>query len=64
MSLMQEYVAAFNRCYPHKMVELKPTKIRGEVRFRVVIDQDAGDLTLSENDLRDAVRMFNRGHIK
>lgn len=59
--MIQEYIEAFGRHYPQKRCEIKPKRIRGELRYRVFIDGDAGDITLSEADMREATRMFNRG---
>lgn len=60
--LEAEYIAAFQRCYPHKSIILIPRKVGpGEWRTRVVIDREAGDLMLTDDDLRDATKMFNRG---
>lgn len=59
--MIAEYVEGFNRHYPQKTCKLKPKRVRGEVRFQVIIDGDAGDITLSETDVREATRAFNRG---
>ncbi len=59
--MIQEYKEAFLRCYPHKTVEVKPRKVRGELRFSVVINGDRGDLLLTEEQVGEATRAFNRG---
>lgn len=59
--MIAEYIAAFHRCYPHKACEVRPVRKRGEVRFRVLIDNDGGEFTYSDEDLREATRMFLRG---
>jgi hypothetical protein len=62
--VIPEYIEAFNRCYPQKKCEIKPKRVRGQVEFRVIIDGDDGGVTLSNDDLREATRMFNRGYSK
>lgn len=59
--MIGEYVAAFNRCYPQKKIEVKGFRKRGELRFKVLIDGDAGSDTYTEDQLRSATRDFNRG---
>lgn len=60
--LEAEYIAAFGRCYPHKTIELKAKKMGpGDWRTRVIIDGDPGDVILTDDDMREAIRMFNRG---
>lgn len=62
MTLTAEYKQAFNRCYPQKRVSIKIRGGRnGETQFTVIIDDDAGAKTLTEDDMRFAIRMFNRG---
>ncbi len=61
MSVIQAYIQAFGRCYPHHSLKVKPKKMRGELKFAVVINEDRGDLLLSEEDLRSSTRDFNRG---
>lgn len=59
--MIAEYKEAFGRCYPHHHIEVKPKKVRDEVRFRVIINGEAGDLLLSADDLKGATRLFNQG---
>lgn len=60
--MIAEYKAAFNRCYPDKTVDLKPKKMRnGEIRFRVIVDKDPGDMLLTQDDLKYATQLFERG---
>lgn len=59
--MIDDYKAAFNRCYPHHHVAVKPKKVRGEIRYRVIINGEAGDLLLSADDMKGATRLFNRG---
>jgi hypothetical protein len=62
--MIAEYIAAFNRCYPHKTVEIKPIqgkKPNDPLKYSVIIDQQRGDILLSEDDLRYATRLFNAG---
>jgi hypothetical protein len=54
-------LAAFKANYPMHDVKIKPRKVRGEIRYAVAINGDSGDLLLSEQDIRSATRMFNRG---
>lgn len=61
MDLISRYLEAFAKHYPAKNVKVKPKRLRGDLKFQVVIDGDAGDMLLSEDDIRAAVRMFNRG---
>ena len=61
MNFIDAYKQAFTRCYPEKNLEIKPRRVRQEMRYQVVINQDKGDLLLSESDMRSATRDFNRG---
>jgi hypothetical protein len=61
--MIEEYLAAFAKHYPHHSVKVKP--VRGkrhgdETRFAVYINGERGDITLSQDDIRSAIRMFNR----
>jgi hypothetical protein len=63
--MIAEYIEGFQRCYPGKQVELKPKKTReGDIRFRVLINREPGDILLSEGDVKSATRLFNRGRTK
>ena len=59
--MIAEYKEAFVRCYPHHHVEVKPKKVRDEIRYRVIVNGEAGDLLLSSDDLKHATKLFNRG---
>jgi hypothetical protein len=62
LSVAAQYITSFSRCYPHKTITLKSKKVGpGEWKMRVVIDGDAGDILLTEDDMMDAIRLFNRG---
>jgi hypothetical protein len=63
MSYINEYKQAFNTCYPQKKVDVKIFRQRGEniIRHRIIIDGDAGDISLTEAEMRSATRDFNRG---
>ncbi len=43
MSVIQAYIQAFGRCYPHHSLKVKPKKMRGELKFAVVINEDRGN---------------------
>lgn len=62
MTLDQEYVAAFTTAYPQKKVEvLRKFNRQGQLRgFQVSIDGDKGDMLLSVDDMRFAIRNFRR----
>lgn len=61
--MIAEYVEAFNRCYPHHHVKVKPVRKHRdpEVQYRVFINGDGGEHTLTADDIKSATRMFNRG---
>lgn len=61
-AFVASYIEAFNKHYPAKHIEVKPRKadLLGQQRFAVLIDGDAGDITLTESDMRSATRMFQR----
>lgn len=61
--MIREYKEAFQRCYPDKSVEVRPKKVKGEIRFRVVVDKDPGDLLLTKDDIMYATKQFNRGKV-
>lgn len=60
MNIIQAYKEQFLKHYPAKNVRVLPRKTREGIRFAVEIDGDKGDILLSENDMRDAIRMFTR----
>jgi hypothetical protein len=60
-NIIAQYLEAFGQHYPAMQVQVKPKRVRGDLKFAVLINGDAGDLLLSEDDLRSAIRMFNRG---
>jgi hypothetical protein len=61
--MIAEYIEAFQRCYPGRSVELKPKRDNRtrEIRWRVIIDKDGGDRLLSDDEVKQATRDFNRG---
>ena len=59
--MIADYIEAFQSIYPGHTVEVKPKKVRGEIRFQVIVDGDRGDITLSESDVKEATRAFKRG---
>lgn len=63
-TIMEQYVEAFQRCYPQHQVQLKFKRVSpGEYRWRVIINGDPGpgEALYTEDDLRFAIRGFNRG---
>ena len=57
-----KYVEAFGRAYPQKKCEVKFSHKRmGEEHFKVFVDGDAGDITLTNSDLREATAQFLKG---
>lgn len=58
--LATEYTQSFNRCYPEKTVYVRSTKKNGEWLHKVLINGDAGERHLKDDDLRFAIRGFNR----
>lgn len=64
MSFIAEYIEQFNRHYPAKNVEVRSKIVRGELRFRVLINGSDDGMLLSEEDMRGAIRMFKRGGAK
>lgn len=60
--LQTEYVEAFTKCYPQKRCEVKNAynKQGMHIGYRVGINGDFGDRILSEQDMREAIRVFNR----
>lgn len=59
--MVSEYIEAFHTCYPHKSIEVKPKKVKGEIMFRVIIDKEPGDILLTPDDMKFATRLFKRG---
>ncbi len=62
MDLDQQYMAAFSATYPQKTVAVRRrfNKQGQFVGFQVAIDGDWGDMILTTNDMREAIRNFNR----
>jgi hypothetical protein len=60
MDMIQAYIEGFKKHYPSHNVEVKSKRQRGEWRFAVIINGDKGDVLLSEADMREATRMFNK----
>jgi hypothetical protein len=61
MTFIDAYKEAFSRNYPHHTCKVTPRRVRGELRYAIIINGDKGDLLLSEEDVRSATRDFNRG---
>jgi hypothetical protein len=59
MNFIEAYIQGFKKHYPEKEVLVKSKRHNGNWCYRVVINGDAGDLLLTEQDMRDATRMFN-----
>ena len=55
MSFINAYLAAFQSAYPQKKVDVRTV---GNNQYKVVINGDAGDLVMSEFDMRLATRAF------
>jgi hypothetical protein len=52
---------AFSKHYPNKLVSIRGKRQQNGGRmYAVLIDGDSGGMLLSENDLREATRMFNK----
>lgn len=61
--IAESYVEAFQRCYPQKNVQVVPRHVSAwEIRYRVYVDGEPGDSLLTEDDLRFATALFNRGY--
>lgn len=59
--MLEEYLELFSKHYPAYNVEMKSRLDRdGNLRFRVFINGDDGGMSLSEDDVRFAIRMFKR----
>ena len=62
MSVIANYIAAFNTAYPQKKCEVEfAKKYQGEDHFHVVIDGERGPRTLTTQDMREATRGFLAG---
>jgi hypothetical protein len=62
VSLISEYKQAFSRCYPHLHVAVRLKRVGpGDFKHRVIIQGDPGDILLTDEDLRSAIRLFMRG---
>lgn len=61
-TMIHAYIEGFKRHYPHHEVKVKPVRDKRypEPRYRVFINGEGGDITLSADDMRFATRMFNR----
>lgn len=61
MNFIQAYIEGFTKHYPEKSVEVRGKRqADGSRKYMVVINGDTGGITLSESDMREATRMFNR----
>lgn len=58
--MIQQYVAAFKKCYPQAQVKVSPFMDRKEriMKFWVYINGDKGSYPLSEDQLASATRML------
>jgi hypothetical protein len=62
MSIIGQYIAAFNTAYPQKQVEVKfASKRSGEAQFHVIVDSERGGDPLTEADMAMAIRGFLAG---
>lgn len=66
--MIDSYINAFQRCYPHHHVQVKPVnkKIDGKptILFRVIVNNDPGDRLFEGRELVDATKLFNRGRVQ
>lgn len=61
LTFIQAYIEGFAKHYPDKNVEVKAKRQPdGSRKYAVVIGGDTGGILLSENDMRDATRLFNK----
>jgi hypothetical protein len=61
MTSVEAYLQAFSKHYPAKTVSIRGKRQQNGGRmYAVLIDGDSGGMLLSENDLREATRMFNK----
>ena len=62
MSFLEQYKSAFKRCYPQKTIDHSHAKRRhGEVdKWWIVVDGDRGERPLTEAELRQATRDFQK----
>lgn len=60
--MIQQYIDSFTKCYPQKKCEVHRAynKQGVAIGYRVAINGDRGDLVLSETDMREAIKAFNR----
>lgn len=60
MNIIQQYTAAFERCYPQAAMTIKGRMHPSAgLQFVVSIDGSAGD-PMSENDIRGAIARFHQ----
>lgn len=66
--MIAAYINAFQRCYPHHHVQVKPVnkKINGQPKllFRVIVNNDPGGRLFEGRELVDATKLFNRGRVQ
>ena len=61
MNFIEAYIAGFSKHYPEKEIKIRGKRqADGSRKYMVVINGDTGGLLMSENDIREATRMFNR----
>lgn len=60
-NVLQQYIEEFQKHYPKHQVLLATVRRKGQpTGYKVYINGDAGDMVLTEADLREAVRNFQR----
>ena len=61
--MIQQYIDAFERCYPGGRVQVKPTRVKGDpdMHYWVSIDGSKGDRPLTWQDMAEATRLRTAG---
>lgn len=63
-TVIEAYVAAFQKGYPQKQVAVKfARKYQGVEHYDVLVDGEKGPQTLTISDMRDATRQFLQGSV-
>ena len=61
--MLTSYINAFQKHYPSKKVEIKPTKPKkgtGEAQWHVYIDGDHGNRAMTASEIHQATLDFNK----
>jgi len=55
------YIEAFNRCYPSHTVSIQPARVKRHEtpRYNVVINDSAGDRSMTAQEIAEATKAFN-----